>query len=208
MMDSITKYARLWLTIVFVMGIMAYCIPWLTNAGAGLTFGAYDLAEWASLHPAVRSSTPPLITSLFLRLPLACFGVIIATMLWERSPGKRVAFLLLIGITLLPPLEFFTQYRDDPNYQQQFALALATILVGAAMLMLHSAKWTKAILVGCALIGGVSGLLGLTQSFQLMRGVGLNTEMGSGGLLFIVLNAILAALLVMSAPTNPLKQTR
>src|SRR5262245_55358949 len=107
---------RWWLIILCATGIAAYCLPWLVNRGTGLTFGAYDLAEWTSLHPAVRGGNPPLLASLLLRLPLACFGLVAAMTLWPNNKGKRLTLIFLVAIALLPPIEFFTQYRDDSNY--------------------------------------------------------------------------------------------
>ncbi|NJL56864.1 hypothetical protein HC928_18210 [bacterium] len=49
--DSPTFYRRWrWLFAAFL--IAAYLLPWaVTSTSASLTFNAYDLAEWASLHP-------------------------------------------------------------------------------------------------------------------------------------------------------------
>ncbi|MEO8612082.1 MAG: hypothetical protein ABI690_29565 [Chloroflexota bacterium] len=195
----ITKQTRRWLIVIFIVGLVAYCLPWVVNRGSSLSFGAYDLAEWASLHPTVRGSNPALVTSLLLRLPLACFGIVIASTLWKQRPGWRIVFLLLVGIALLPPLEFFTQYRDDPNYQQQFALAVIAVLVGIFTLVMRSPKWINVLSIVCAFIGSICGLLGLMQSYNLMRGFELATQVGSGGILFIILNVGIGTILVYSS---------
>ena len=206
--QSIMKQSQSWLIILGILGLVAYCLPWLTNSGSSLSLGAYDLAEWASLHPAIRGANPPLLMSLLLRLPLACFGLVITPTLLMHSSGKRIAFLLLLGIALLPPLEFFTQYRDDPNYQQQFALALITIIVGVAWLAIRSIKWDKILSIICVLVGAISSLVGLIQGYNLMHGFALPAQIGLGGLMFIILNMGIVVLLSFSATASPLKQTR
>jgi hypothetical protein len=204
--NLIPKRSQFWFISLCILGIVAYFIPWLINPGNGLSFGAYDLAEWASLHPAIRGGNPPFLASLLLRLSLACFGLVIATTLWKQKRGWHIVFIFLVGIALLPPIEFFTLYRDDPNYQQQFALAVITVLVGVSSLALRSPKWTSALGIVCAVVSGISSLLGLIQTYDLMRGFALVTQVGSGGILFVVLNVGIM-LLLLFVPPAPLKQT-
>src|SRR5688500_1464361 len=93
--------------ILLIVGCAAYRLPWLTNPGSGLSLGAYDLGEWASLHPAVRSGNPALLTTLLLRLPLVCLGLIISIGFLRGKLGFALLLIVLTGIALLPPLEFF-----------------------------------------------------------------------------------------------------
>ena len=63
-----------------------------------LKFGAYDLAEWTSLHPSVRSGNPALLTALLLRVPLACLGLIICMGFLQKTLGiMRLAVLVVTG---------------------------------------------------------------------------------------------------------------
>ena len=64
------RRAHLWNYLPLFLLLIAYALPWMmTPTIAGLTNGAYDLAEWTSIHPAVRAD-PLLLTPLLLRLPL------------------------------------------------------------------------------------------------------------------------------------------
>jgi hypothetical protein len=179
-----------------ILGLAAYCLPWLTNPGVGLSFGAYDLAEWSSLHPAVRSGNPMLLTSFLLRLPLATFGLIVGAIIFKKNIALRVIFVVLVAIALLPPLEFFTQYRDDPNYQQQFTLAILTAIVGLGSIAIRSRRWDAILWAICAMIGAISGLAGLIQGYNLMQGFELPTALGLGGIGFILLNLGVGALIL------------
>src|SRR5690606_8662803 len=106
--------------------LAAYAGPWLQSPSAALSFGGYDLAEWASLPPGVRSASPPLVASFLLRSVLTSLTLFLAF----ASPYRRftvgwlavaVVSLLLVAAQL-PPLEFFTVARGDPNYSQQAVL--------------------------------------------------------------------------------------
>ncbi len=59
-----------WVLVCLAFALIGYHLAWYTHPTAGFTTNAFDLAEWASLHPAVRSSSPPMLTSFLLRLPL------------------------------------------------------------------------------------------------------------------------------------------
>ncbi|MFN8529394.1 MAG: hypothetical protein U0670_12340 [Anaerolineae bacterium] len=67
------------------LGLIGYFSAWVVNPGVALTLHAFDLAEWASLHPVVRAE-PMLITTLLLRLPLLCFAY---SRLVRAYAGKR-----------------------------------------------------------------------------------------------------------------------
>jgi hypothetical protein len=197
-----------WPLLICAAGITAYCLPWLTNPGVGLSFGAYDLAEWTSLHPAVRGGNPALLTSLLLRLPLACIGLVTALLIWKHSPIKRILFIFVLGIALLPPLEFFTQYRDDLNYQQQFGLALVTVIAGLSSIAIRHERWRNLVIIGTVLLGTASAVGGLIHGYTLMRGFELETRLGSGGLLFVILSVILGIIQFWRNIKSLLKQTR
>ena len=104
--------------------LLFYLFPWVVNPGVSLSLGGYDLAEWASLHPAVRDATPALFTSLLLRLPLACLALLIAFTAQRRL--LPVLIVLIAALGLLPPPEFI-KATNDPNYRQQVDFSLAHI---------------------------------------------------------------------------------
>lgn len=188
--------------ILFALLIVAYLQPWIINGSAALNLTAYDLAEWASLHPAAVAQTPPLLTSLLLRLPLACAGVWLA---WYRPHSGAARILVgvivtLIAIGLLPPPEYLGQ-RDNPNYQQQ--AGLATLTLAAALAGLFAARRVKPIVRTVvsviALVGGlVAALGGLSLAVQWMGEYGLPAIIGSGAIMMGVCFAVTALLCLLS----------
>lgn len=169
--------------VLLLLALIFYCLPWVQTPATSLTMGAYDLAEWASLNPTVRASSPPLLLSFTLRLPLALLALIAAfAWEWDGRRRARVLVVCLISLALLPPLEFFTQYRDDPNYRQQFALAVITLLGGGIGLTARFIRWRALIFIVLALLGMVSSLWGLWQGFTLLRDFHLSLSIGFGGL--------------------------
>jgi hypothetical protein len=192
---------------LLVLGCTAYSLPWLMNPGSGLSLGAYDLAEWTSLHPAVRSGNPALLTTLLLRLPLACLGLIISIGFLRRKLIFAVVVIVLTGSALLPPLEFFTQYRDDPNYQQQFFLALFTIATGVLSMAIRPDHLTKSLVILLAIVGAGSSLAGLLQGYALLEQFKLPTQFGLGGIGLVAFYAI-STLYFLWANKWSIKQTR
>jgi hypothetical protein len=206
-MEESGNHRQFYLAALCAAALLAYSLPWVMNPGIGLTFGAYDLAEWASLHPAVRNSALPFLTSLLLRLPFACLSLIIASHVLAGKTRLRLLFLLLASIALLTPFEFFTQYRDDPNYRQQFILALATCLIGLALSGNYLRRFARSAGVLIAVIGTVASFWGLIQGYSLMRSFDLPTRIGFGGFAFIAVYGAMVYLFGMKVVMS-LKQTR
>lgn len=181
-----TEYFTL-ILIAVILAIIMSTLTWLTNPGAGLCFGAGDLAEWASLHPAVRAESPPLLTSFLLRLPLVCLALITsfsapAPILKSRAWWIAALLSGVILILLFPPLEYFTSARNDKNYQQQIML-VGTALVGCGLgLSRILAAWRGYAVMLWAITGAVTGLVGLQKSYDLMRNFDLPVQIGIGGI--------------------------
>ena len=72
-----------------LLALIAYSLPWVVGPGAALTLNAYDLAEWTSLHPAVRTAALPFALTFGLRLlPLLvymAFAIDSSSRQWERG---------------------------------------------------------------------------------------------------------------------------
>ncbi len=161
---------------VFIALMLAlYLFPWLVNPAASLTLNAYDLAEWASLHPAVRDAN--LLTSLLLRLPLPCLALIVAFS--GRRSLIRAFVVLALSIAVLRP-EFFTAL-GDPNYQQQVALAAVALVGGVIGLSGILRRWQGWIAAGIAFVGATACSIGVANGCGLMRGFNLPTQIGIGG---------------------------
>ncbi len=184
----------LFVPLFLAITLLCYILPWVTTPASALSLGAYDLAEWASLHPIVRETTPYLWSSLALRLPLAVIGILIASDI-SQTPNRTLfgmAIVLLTAIALLPPLEFFTIYRDDANYRQQFLVAVGTLITGAIVLPRRLATVKPFLLSLIAAIGAVSASIGLNQSLRLLQNFNLPIQIGISGYILIIALGVLS----------------
>lgn len=171
---------------VFLLALIAagvfYFMPWSSHAATSLTFGAYDLAEWSSLHPAVRFVEPALQPTLLLRLPpvllLIAFALGVGAPRFSWIWWFSLMVIIVGAVALMPPLEFFAA-TDDPNYRQQALLAGVTLLGGLIGIsgIGGSLRWPLvAILCVSAIISAVMGLRdtqALLGAFQLETGLGV-----------------------------------
>lgn len=203
---STTSPADALVVLGLIAALVCYLLPWVVNPGVQLTLGAYDLAEWASLHPAARAQG--LITPLLLRLiPVLLVWILTLhagarrfSQLWWLAAGT----LLLSAVALLPPIEFFTQFRDDANYQQQFMLAALAFIGGLIGLSGLVGRFRVAMSLLLAGGAGVLSIVGLMQALRLMHNLGLPTTTGSGivGLLFTLLALALLATRASGQPAR------
>jgi hypothetical protein len=190
-------------TILIIISLIAYILPWVVNSGTSLTLNAYDLADWTSLTPDAHSSSPILFTSLLLRLPVVC----IAFLITMHSATKRwIALLLVIcfAIALLPPFEFITRARDDINYRQQFALATVTVVGGWLILGKRLVRFRSQLEVTLLTMGLIGALSGLVRAVNLMQQFELSTQPGAG----IVLLTVVFLSLVIIAIKNKVAPDR
>jgi hypothetical protein len=171
----------LWL--LMLLALAAYAAPWVVNPGVSFSPNAYDLAEWASIHPTSRIGSPPLFTSLLLRLPLVLLGLLVAFGEYRRSIPRWLAigYLLLIAVALLPPLEFFTSASTDTNYQQQAILSFVTLLGGAIAISGFVPRANVQLVFAFTLVGAIICIAGLAQGYMLMRQFDLPVKIGMGG---------------------------
>jgi len=174
-----------------ITGLMANNLPWLTAPSANLSPAAYDLAEWASLHPLARGGDPPLLTSLLLRLPfmLLALGIVYST---NQRPNTWFWWLqmLLIGAitaTLIPPAEFFTSGTGDPNYRQQALLASTTIVAGGLGLFTRPPlRLRPYLVVTLAVLGATTTVAGLLRAQTLLQHFTLQAQPGISPAVMVV----------------------
>lgn len=168
--------------LLVLITLAGYTLPWVVTSASSLSLGAYDLAEWSSLHPDVRQTTPFLWTVLALRVPLLVLGLVVANYIGNKfhKPSLAIACLFIAAITLLPPLEFFTSYHDDPNYRQQFALALLTMVIGIPVVTTQQ-KTQIRILFVLTILGALGSAVGLLQAQNLLQSFNLHAAFGLGG---------------------------
>lgn len=180
---------RLTFTFIFpvllAVALVGYFLPWISTSASSLSLGAYDLAEWSSLHPVVRQTVPFLWTTLALRIPLAILGILFVAYISKTFHRKSIAIicLLIAAIALLPPLEFFKTYGDDPNYRQQFILALTTVVAGIFVIFGQPQKLQKVLLIALSILGVLASAIGLYQAQNLMQGFDLHIAIGLGGIM-------------------------
>lgn len=178
------SFPFLW--IIFIgLTLIAYTLPWVAGGGASLTFGAFDLAEWASLHPATRAMSPMLFTSFLLRFPLVCLAWVVAF----NSPSNpfksgiwwfySVLCLILIAFST-PPFEFLTTNRDDINYLQQAGLTLAGFIGCGIGLSGILKQYHHYIAIGIAIIGAISSVWGMILGYSLLADFQINVSVGIG----------------------------
>ncbi len=171
-----------------LLALLAYTLPWVTTPASGLTLGAYDLAEWVSLHPSARMASPPLLPALLLRFGLVC---VILLMAFSHTPKFAKMLIVIIGaIALLPPLEFFSSGLGDSNYRQQFALAVLVLLLGLAGSADVLRRWSASISIALAVLLAVSAVWGNVWGYNLMLEYRLPVQFAAGGWLFAALGML------------------
>ena len=124
--DSKREHSLL-LVMLALLGLLGYLLPWAVASSAPMTLNAYDLAEWASLHPAQRQTTPPLLAPLLLRAQLVVLSSIIALSVSQR--WVAAAAVVALALAQLPPFEYVYDIANL-NYRQQFVLALVSLVAG------------------------------------------------------------------------------
>jgi hypothetical protein len=167
-----------------VLTLLAYSLPWIITPSLSLTLNAYDLAEWTGLNPAVRGGTVPLLPTLALRLIPALialwFGQVTTLPRWIR-----LIMTLMCAVALLPPLEFFTGSSDDPNFRQQFGLAISTALSVGLVYAPAAERWRFRIRLTAIIALVLLSVGGLLVSMELLRDYQLPLHVGLGGILLI-----------------------
>lgn len=172
-------------TVLFLAaGLAAYMLPWMVGPGASLTFNAYDLAEWTSLHPWVRTSMPPLVVSFILRALLMLLALLVFAVASRRWTAVLVA---LVALALLPPPVFFGPALADPNYRQQFALSILTLL---GLFFLARLRWYWIQLVLVVLLGLGSVVAVLNSQHLMGEAFNLSTLPGPGAVCFVLITVI------------------
>ena len=193
--------------IASLLAIVAYSIPWLLNPGSSLSLGANDLAEWASIHPHTHIENPSLLTSLLLRLPLACLALIVSfstpTSVF-KSHGWWLGALLVIviAVALMPPLELLTSARGNASYLQQITLVACVMFGGILGLSGLLSKWRWMAVVIVSLVGIISVIAGLRSTYKLMSDFRLPVQIGLGGVCFAAILIVVIITTWISGPTS------
>ncbi len=175
-----TKIYTLILYLLVTVGLAGYVLPWIVAPSAALTLNAYDLAEWTSLHPLQRQTSPPLLAPLELRLQLVIFTVTLGMLASGRSLRAISGILIvLLAFAQLPPFEFLNDIRNL-NYGQQFALALASLILSLAALPFNPPRILPIVLAVLSALGIASALHGLSQAQELFAHLQQNASTAAG----------------------------
>jgi hypothetical protein len=188
---ALSRFRKLF-WVFLVLTIIAYYLPWEWHRTAGMTSGAFDLAEWTTLYPGSYTSKPVLLSSFLLRISLAFLAVLVVLRATQVTSLASRLFALgiasLLGLSLLPPLEFFTTARTDPNYMQQFAISTCTMLLAFGILGSRTRISRRlaaglGILTACAAVA--AGVIGLSQGLKIIGMLGISVVVGGGAILFV-----------------------
>lgn len=187
---------------VIGLALALACIyaPWYTHSTAAFTLNAFDLAEWTSLHPAVRASSPALLASFLLRAPqltlVAALALLANGFGDARARWLLRAAALLIALRFLPPREFFGSAASDPNFRQMMLLtALSMGSVLAAILAQGLAPRWRGLLVATLLALGVgAGWWGLARAHTLLDNFEIAVSVGVGAVGYTASSALVALL--------------
>jgi hypothetical protein len=151
---------------LILLGLACYVLPQINTPALAWRLGGYDLAEWVSIHPSVRADAG-MTSALLLRLPLVCFTLLIAGLAGLQRGWSRVllfAAALILAVAQLPPFEFFSFAGNDPNYRQQFYLALFSLAASIALLLPLPFRLRQGLYALAGLVGAGTLLAGLLQA--------------------------------------------
>ena len=175
-----------------LVGVIAVHMPWHNHAVAAFRLNAFDLAEWASLHPTVRTENPTLWSSMLLRLPLLGLGWSMALSANHlRDPRwqwiwRGIAILVILRLN--PPLEFY-KGTGGANEQQLGYLMLAGLL-GVGLVSVGK-KWLNPIYLPALLIIwlmiGYTSWEGLRRATNVVKSLAIEVDYGGGFYLLMVL---------------------
>jgi hypothetical protein len=178
--------------VFILLAICLYSLPWVVSTGASLTLNGYDLAEWSSLYPGIRSGSAPLLVTFALRSPMLWISILIAfaphTAWWLRL----LAILAIVGV-LLPPPEFFSSNFDDPNYRQMLLLAGLALIAGILGIIYRGQRGRVVVQFAALIAIIITSSAGLLTGFSLMSEFDLPLQVGPGGIGLILLSFVFGA---------------
>ena len=176
-MQNRRQHAAL-LYMFLVAGLAGLLLPWILASSGAMTLNAFDLAEWASLHPSQPGTSPPLIVPLLLRVQLVFLALMVGLLSADGMHRTGAALVIAVfAVAQLPPLEIVYD-PNNLNYRQQLILAMASLTLGLAALRLRLGRARVWLIVALALAGMVTVFGGLSQSQALYAQ--LNQAGGAG----------------------------
>ncbi|NPV67207.1 MAG: hypothetical protein HPY64_08695 [Anaerolineae bacterium] len=176
-----------------LLAVVACFLPWLWHPAAALSPQVFDLAEWTSLVPEIRNRPVALLPSLLLRSSVALLAVAIWLAAVGRQDHHQVtciqgAIAVCLTLMLLPPADFFLTAQEDPNYRQQFWIALVAvgIMVAAIVSRPRLAAWIPRLAAVALFLGAACAIAGLIASAPLTTTLGVSMRLGAGIFLYVL----------------------
>lgn len=172
--------ATILMVALILFGLYGYLQPWIIAPAGSMSLNAYDLAEWASLIPAQRSTSPPLAVPLLLRLQPLILSLLLSIIAsGRRGLALSAAAICLLAIAQLPPFEFIYDI-NNLNYRQQFVLAAVSLLAGLGLVLLQRAWLSTILMLALATVGIATAALGLSEAIALYSIFGMAAAPGAG----------------------------
>ena len=191
--SPIPQHRRL-LLIPLLLALLGYVLPWAIATSAPMTLNAFDLAEWTSLYPAQRHTSPPLLAPLLLRAQLVILTLTFG-LLASRWPWRLISAIvvLILALAQLPPFEYVYDLANV-NYKQQFFLALASLIGGLVAIGLGRRRFARILLIALPVMGLVTMYAGVSLAFDVYRQLQSVASIGLGPWLLLASYAGIAAL--------------
>ena len=168
------------LCVCLLLLLTGLLLPWLVAPSASMTLNAYDLAEWASLHPAQTQTNPPLPASLPLRIQLVIFCALTSCVATGRRMRIAAAIAIVaLAIAQLPPVEFVYDL-GSLNYRQQFGCALASLVPGLGLLRWAGGRLRAWTVLAGSVVGAATAVAGMSQALDVYGLVGGVGGVGAG----------------------------
>lgn len=181
-----------------LVGLFGFAQPWIVAPSGSMTLNAFDLAEWTSLHPTQRATSPPMLTPLMLRLQLLILSVILGA-LPTGSSARACAAIMILVLTLaqLPPLDIVYD-PNNLNYRQQLYLAAASLTASFCLFAVNRRRIALLASIALPIIGIATASYGLAEAAGLYQHFEIGQAPGAGiwilGASYIGIAAIAGAL--------------
>lgn len=165
---------------LIVVALCGYALSWIVAPVGSMTLNGHDLAEWASLVPSQRATSPPLLASLLLRLQPLMLSLLLGSAAAGRGGmALSAAAICLLAAAQLPPFEFVYDI-NNLNYRQQFGLAAFSLIGGLCLIPLRSRRPSLMVVLFITAAGLVTSALGLSMALELYGVFSLDAVAGAG----------------------------
>ncbi|PJF20725.1 MAG: hypothetical protein CUN56_14715, partial [Phototrophicales bacterium] len=139
--------------------LFGYVVPWVIAPASSLTLGAYDLAEWTTLHPSQTITAPPLSIAFILRLQLVIITLLVGlNAMTDRLRLLSTVLIILLSIAQLPPLDFLTTSSGNINYQQQFIFATISLFAGYVLIFFKPMRFVGIMIAILTTVGIITSI--------------------------------------------------